>query len=142
MPMYSRKEEKATYYKLNRIRILARSKAYDEAHKDTKRKYLSEWRARKRLKNLKPKTEISKKALFLDNIRFGGNRERAIQRDREVCRECKLTRKEHWIKYGKDITVHHINGKGRNARDKDHRLENLETLCLHCHGIKDNLRRL
>lgn len=73
---------------------------------------------------------------------FGGNREKAIQRDGEKCVLCGMTRKEHRSKYGRDITVDHINGKGRNTpkEKRDNRLENLQTLCLRCHGLKDIAR--
>ena len=140
--MNSRKEEKALYYKKNRKRILARSKDYDKAHRERKRTYLLQWRARKRLKNLTIKTRESKFKAKNDRLRFGGNREKTIQRDKEQCVVCQMTRQEHWQQYGKDITVNHINGKGRNAKEKDHSLENLETLCLKCHGLKDKQRQL
>lgn len=76
--------------------------------------------------------------------RFGGNREVAIQRDGEKCVECNMTRSQHLKKYGRDITVNHIDGKGRytSRKDQNHNLENLETLCLSCHGRKDGIRRL
>lgn len=79
---------------------------------------------------------------YLHKLNFGNNREQAIQRDGEKCVQCGMTREEHKIRYGRDITVDHINGKGRNEtrKEKDNRLENLQTLCLSCHGKKDILR--
>lgn len=70
---------------------------------------------------------------------FGGNRELAIQRDGEKCVVCLMTRVEHRAKYKRDITVDHIDGKGRNtpANERNHSLDNLQTLCLKCHGSKD-----
>ena len=79
---------------------------------------------------------------YHDNARFGGNREKAIQRDGEACGWCGMTRKEHRAKYGFDITVDHIDDNGRYT-PKDQRnndLDNLQTLCLGCHGKKDGLR--
>lgn len=78
-----------------------------------------------------------------DLLRFGGNREIAIQRDGERCVSCSMTREEHLSKYGCDITVDHIDGKGAyTARDeKNNSLDNLQTLCMSCHGKKDNVRR-
>ena len=139
--MNSRTKEKAFYYQKNKEKILARCKKYDKEHREQKRQYLLQWRAKRRLLNLIPKTEIKKDSEYRDKARFGGNREKAIQRDKEQCVDCHMTRQEHWQQYGKDITVNHINGKGRNSKEKDHRLENLETLCLRCHGIKDELRK-
>lgn len=76
--------------------------------------------------------------------RFGGNREKAIKRDGEQCVKCKMTREDHKSKYGRDITVDHINGLGRYTpnEERDNRLENLQTLCLPCHGFKDASRRI
>lgn len=73
--------------------------------------------------------------------RFGGNREKAIQRDGESCVKCGMTRMEHKEKFGKDITVDHIDGRGRYSGEKNNDLSNLQTLCLKCHGRKDGLRQ-
>lgn len=75
---------------------------------------------------------------------FGGNREDAIQRDGEKCVKCGMTRTQHKAKYGRDITVDHIDGRGVHTvkEDKNNALNNLMTLCLHCHGIKDRARRV
>jgi len=76
-----------------------------------------------------------------DNVyRFGGNRELAIQRDSEKCVMCGMTRQEHREKYGRDITIDHIDNQGRNTPKKNHELNNLQTLCLSCHGRKDSAR--
>lgn len=72
-----------------------------------------------------------------DKSRFGGMRESVIKRDSEKCVICGMTRKEHKHKFKCDITVDHIDGKGRNSRFKNNRLSNLQTLCLPCHGKKD-----
>ncbi len=66
----------------------------------------------------------------------------AIQRDGEKCVICKLSRVDHKIKYGRDITVDHIDGKGRYSKIQNNTLENLQTLCLSCHGRKDNPKKL
>ena len=77
---------------------------------------------------------------YRDKDLFGGNREKAIQRDKEKCVKCEMTRQEHKIKFFKDITVDHIDGKGRNSNSKNHSLDNLQTLCCVCHGRKDGSR--
>jgi cytochrome c553 len=48
-----------------------------------------------------------------------------------------------FITFGKDITVHHIDGNGKNniVKEKNNSLENLVTLCLKCHGAEDSKRQ-
>lgn len=76
----------------------------------------------------------------LDLYVFGGNREKAIVRDGSKCVRCGLTRQQHKDKYGFDITVDHIDGRGtytpRNLRNNS--LDNLQTLCIACHAVKDS----
>lgn len=69
---------------------------------------------------------------------FGGNREKAIKRDNEACVQCGMTRERHLEKYGMDISVDHIDRLGINVpTDKrNNQLDNLQTLCLPCHGRK------
>ncbi len=69
----------------------------------------------------------------------GGNREAVLKRDNYSCVKCGMTDKEHMAKWGEDrhITVDH--------KDKDrsnNSMENLQTLCLSCHGNKDLIPRL
>lgn len=73
----------------------------------------------------------------LDNKFFGGLREIAILRDNEQCVKCGITRSLHRKAYGRDITVDHIDGMGRNSKIKNNAISNLQTLCLECHGNKD-----
>lgn len=79
-----------------------------------------------------------------DVLRFGGNRESAIQRDGEKCIRCGMTRIEHWERYRRDITVDHIDGNGRYTEPskQNHELSNLRTLCISCHGKKDVVRSI
>lgn len=76
---------------------------------------------------------------YKDSLFFGGNREKAILRDKEMCVKCHMTRAEHIAKYDRDITVDHINKLGTHVRrdKRDNRMENLQTLCLSCHASKD-----
>lgn len=75
---------------------------------------------------------------------FGNNRELAIQRDGEKCVDCGMSRKEHYNRYGMDITVDHIDGTGINTplEEKNNDLDNLQTMCLACHGSKDRKQYL
>lgn len=80
---------------------------------------------------------------YRNHYLFGGNREEAIQRDGEKCMACGMTRAQHIEKYGRDITVDHIDGNGRYTPrpERNNDLSNLMTLCLYCHGKKDAARR-
>lgn len=77
-----------------------------------------------------------------DKYRFGGNREVAIQRDHEKCVRCGMTRVEHKERFGYDITVDHIDGRGSlvDRSLKNNALDNLQTLCTPCHSLKDAAR--
>lgn len=67
----------------------------------------------------------------------GGLRQEVLQRDRFQCIECGMSDSEHRKKWGRPITVDH---KDRDR--KNNTLENLQTLCLSCHGRKDILPKL
>lgn len=79
----------------------------------------------------------------LEKYYFGGNREATIQRDGERCVKCGMTRDDHRAKFGRDITVDHIDGNGRHASssERNNSLDNLQALCIPCHGKKDRARR-
>ena len=79
--------------------------------------------------------------LYRDKRRFGGNRLLAILRDGEKCMSCGMTRNAHREKYGRDITVDHIDGNGRDSEFQNNSIDNLITLCLKCHGKKDSKRK-
>lgn len=74
---------------------------------------------------------------------FGGNRYKCLERDNYTCVNCGMDNKEHLERWGRTITVDHIDGNGRykKAYEKNHDLSNLQTLCLSCHGKKDVARR-
>lgn len=97
----------------------------------------AEAQARWRAKNL-DKARSSVKA-SLNKIRFGGNREVVLKRDNYSCVTCGMSDIEHREKFGRSITVDHIDGHGRNSKIKNHHITNLVTLCLPCHGRKDVL---
>ena len=72
-----------------------------------------------------------------DNHRFGKNRIKALERDDYKCVKCSMTNEQHETKYGRSITVDHIDGKGMCSKEKNHALDNLQTLCFPCHIRKD-----
>ncbi len=58
-----------------------------------------------------------------------------LKRDNYICQNCNMTQEEHYILYGKDIEVHHINyNKDNNSMD------NFITLCHAC-NLRANYNR-
>jgi predicted HNH restriction endonuclease len=78
---------------------------------------------------------------YSSNRRFGGLKNIVLERDNNKCVVCGMTNEEHIKKWGRDITVDHIDGSGRYSNKHNNLLENLRTLCLSCHGRYDALRR-
>jgi len=72
-------------------------------------------------------------------LHFGGNKNKALERDNYACVNCGMTNEEHITRWGRRITVDHIDGNGRNkiSKEKNNDLSNLQTLCYICHGKKD-----
>ena len=121
-----------------------------EEFKEKRRIYLREqYKANpqvyKRIKKWKARQPIWKRRLWYkrdnDKRYFGGLKEEVIKRDNYKCVKCGLTRIEHYEKYKRDITVDHINRLGRGVKEKDNRLENLQTLCISCHVRITNFDR-
>lgn len=66
------------------------------------------------------------------SYRTGGLRQEVLERDHYACVRCGMTDRQHKEKWGRPITVDHID------RNRSHNtLANLQTLCLRCHGSKD-----
>lgn len=74
---------------------------------------------------------------YSDFQRFGRCRKEIFERDKYICQKCNGLFSEN------RLVVHHKDGKGRNCKEKNNSLENLETLCRSCHitihhkGIKN-----
>ena len=67
----------------------------------------------------------------------GGKRKEILTRDVYKCVQCGMTDAQHKEKWGRPITVDHKDKNRKNNTD-----ENLQTLCLSCHGRKDITQRL
>lgn len=80
-------------------------------------------------------------AIYRDDYHFGGNRLKVLERDGYRCRRCFMSMAQHIEKWGCELTVDHLDGKGRNSKVKNHDINNLITFCLQCHGKKDIVRR-
>lgn len=85
-------------------------------------------------------SDLLSKKNYDNKYLFGGNRIKALERDNYKCVKCGMTNEEHIRKYGCEITIDHIDGKGAYSNIKNNKLSNLQTLCLHCHGLKDCVR--
>jgi len=76
-----------------------------------------------------------------NRFRFGGLREMVLERDGYKCVDCGMTNEEHLKTWNRNLTINHKDGTGINSKIKNNTMENLETLCLRCHGKKDRPRR-
>lgn len=72
-----------------------------------------------------------------DRFRFSGLRVKVLSRDGFLCVSCGMTQDQHIAKYNKSLTINHKDGNGRNSKKPNNDLNNLETLCLPCHGRAD-----
>lgn len=110
-----------------------------EEERERKRKYMAKCR--------KEHPEKIKKwykypySYYLDKRRFGGLKEEVLKRDNYTCQDCGMTNEEHIKKWKRKITVHHKDGNGRYAKNKNHAMSNMVTLCLSCHSRIDTWER-
>jgi 5-methylcytosine-specific restriction endonuclease McrA len=78
---------------------------------------------------------------YHDTERFSGNKTKALARDGYRCVMCGMTDQEHRVLWKRGITIDHKDGNGRYSDEQNNEIDNLETLCLSCHGKKDIIRR-
>ena len=71
------------------------------------------------------------------NYACGGRREEILSRDNHRCVKCGMSDVNHKLKWGRPITIDHID-KDRSNNSPG----NLQTLCLTCHGRKDLMPQL
>jgi 5-methylcytosine-specific restriction endonuclease McrA len=75
---------------------------------------------------------------YRDNERFDGLKKVVLERDNYTCQSCGMTNEEHISLFDRELTVHHLDGKGRYSKEKNNHIDNLQTLCLRCHGRFDH----
>lgn len=78
---------------------------------------------------------------YRDTQNFGSNKLKVLIRDKYKCVVCGMTNLEHMKKWKRRITIDHKDGSGINSKVHNHRMSNLQTLCLTCHGKKDGVRK-
>ena len=72
--------------------------------------------------------------------RFGGLRDDVLKRDDYKCLLCGMTNQEHKALWNRSLTIDHVDGNGRYSTVPNNTLDNLQTLCLRCHGRKDSTK--
>lgn len=77
-----------------------------------------------------------------DLHRYGGNRDKVLERDNWQCQDCGMSQEQHIILFNRGLTIHHKDGTGYNSKIKNNDLDNLITLCMRCHGKRDGVRSL
>lgn len=93
------------------------------------------WRARN------PEKSRANVRAAIHKMRFGGNRIAVLERDKYACVKCGMSNDTHKQKWGREITIDHIDNQGRYSNIQNNNMDNLITLCLSCHGRKDSLVR-
>lgn len=74
---------------------------------------------------------------YMHKTRFGGKREEVMEMYDHMCAVCSMTRDEHREKWGRDLTIDHMDNQGRYSEEPNNDLNNLQVLCLTHHGAKD-----
>lgn len=108
---------------------------YRKANKERIKNMQQTWR-------MKQLDRLRKKSLNYNREKeFGGNWRKCLDRDKWKCVKCGMTSEQHLSLYGRNLTIDHIDCKGRYSKEKNNNLNNLQTLCLNCHGKKDIYNR-
>jgi 5-methylcytosine-specific restriction endonuclease McrA len=118
------------YTKDNKAKLTAYKKQYAITNKD-------------KIKSKAKRYYKDNKAIFIQRTitkRFGATRQAIFDRDNYKCVNCNMTNNEHKAKWAVSLTINHIDGNGRNSITPNNNLNNLELLCLKCHGAKDSKR--
>jgi 5-methylcytosine-specific restriction endonuclease McrA len=115
------KNYNSEYYKNHKAKILNRTKRWRKLNKE---KYI------KQLRNQHSK------------IMFGGNKEKVLERDNFQCQNCGLNQEQHIVIYGYGLIVHHKDGNGKDSKNPNNDLNNLQALCRKCHTSIHNKQRI
>lgn len=124
-----RKIHNRRYYESHKKQISMREK---EKYKRNREKIIN--RVKKYYRK-NPEKVKAKEKKYKERIRYSGNKEIVLQRDNYACRLCGITNQDHFIKYGRGLEIHHIDGNGimKDQNKKNNNINNLITLCCSCH---------
>lgn len=124
-----------------RIYYLANRERKARVDKDRYYKKWNEIRAKQKEYYIKNKEAVILQVKKYEDLKqFSGKRSQVLERDKWSCTSCGMNNEEHRLKFGKEITIHHIDGKGRYSKEPNNSMDNLTTLCLVCHGRADGVR--
>jgi 5-methylcytosine-specific restriction endonuclease McrA len=107
---------------------------------------MGEWRSEHRSGENAPAWEGGKKLYRGPN--WLKQREQAVKRDDRECKRCGCTEAEHFKKYGRELSVHHLMPVREFYLEADderpnfeemNALDNLVTLCIECHRGVESL---
>src|SRR3990167_4490623 len=115
------------------------SKIIGQVYRSKNREYFKRWFRKYRKQNKAVLSEYSKKRYKKGITLFGGIRQQILERDGFKCRRCGMEREEHILRWGRELTIDHIDGKGSGVpvKEKNNHPDNLITLCMSCHSTKD-----
>jgi hypothetical protein len=105
-----------------------------QKYKRENREKVNEQNRKYRLENKDKVKAWYKKSMDISD--FGGLRTQILLRDNWSCVFCGMENDTHIMKWGREITIDHIDGNRKNNT-----MSNLQTVCLCCHGKKDIKRR-
>jgi len=137
---YQKNKHKRKEYNIkNKERITELKSNWYQKNKEDLKKYWAKYRKDnpefiKKLNKEYIKNNPEKMKANHDRINFDGLRIKALERDNFTCQKCWMTEEEHLKKWGCSLIVHHKDGNGRDKKNPNNTLKNLQTLCKKCHG--------
>jgi hypothetical protein len=104
------------------------NKAYRNSHPNEFAKYGEKWYIKNKSK------QIAKQRAKREQLNFGGNYSKVLERDSRKCSVCGNTKR---------LIVHHKDGTNSSCKDRNNSMEMLVTLCRGCHmdAHRDSLNK-
>jgi len=82
-------------------------------------------------RDLQKSREYSRR--YVQKYHFGGHPEVIARREEDGCAHCGMSNAGHRATLGRDLNVHHIDGRGRTSANPNHDPSNLLIVCDRCH---------
>ena len=115
-------------------------KEYQKNYRKKNSEKIKEYFRKYRKENPEKMRELIMKSM--NKKRSGGMREFVMERDNWECQNCGMSNEQHILAFNRQLTIDHIDGKGRYSKIPNNDPDNLQVLCLRCHGKKDHRRSL